>query len=126
VNARALLALLSVLLPGCTVVTIPGPLTVTTKPLPELSGIGGKEVRGKSCGRVLLGLIPLGYSSADAAWREALESAPGTDTLLRYETRITDVFVSPVYAQFCTEIHGYAVSSQTLSGAVDGVSPRDP
>jgi hypothetical protein len=106
------------LLAGCTVVTIPGPLSVTTKPLPELATAGGKEVRGKSCGRVLLMLIPLGYSSAEAAYDEALESAPGSDTILRYETRVTDVFFSPLYAQFCTEIHGYAVSSKQLGAGV--------
>jgi hypothetical protein len=124
-KARVLTLLLAVL-PGCTVVTIPGPLTLTTKPLPELSGVRGKEVRGTSCGRVLVSIIPIGYSSAEAAWREALASAPGTDTLLRYETRVTDIFISPIYSQFCTEIHGYAVSSRELAAAREGVSPKGP
>ncbi len=107
------------LLAGCTVITIPGPLSITTKPLPELATAGGKEVRGKSCGRVLLMLIPIGYSSAEAAYDEALEAAPGTDTILRYETRVTDAFFSPLYAQFCTEIHGYAVSSKQLDAGAN-------
>jgi hypothetical protein len=113
VSLRSLLFVLPLSL-GCTVYTIPAPLSITTKPLPELAAVGGKEVRGKSCGRVLLMFIPIGYSNVAAAWEEALEGAPGADTIVRYETRVTDVFFSPLYGQFCTEIHGYAVSSKEL------------
>jgi hypothetical protein len=104
---------------GCTIKTIDAPVTVTTKPLPELVRQdvvqAGREVRGRSCSRIVLTIIPVGIATIEDAVADALEQAPGTDTLLRYEERTDVVVVVPFYTQVCTEVHGYAVASKTLA-----------
>jgi hypothetical protein len=113
VKRAALLVMLT--LAGCTVKTIEPPVTVTTKNLPELSHPqGAKEVRGSSCTRVAILIIPVGFGTAEAAYADALEQAPGTDALLNYESRSSVVFAFPFYYHVCSEVHGYAVSSKTL------------
>lgn len=106
---------------GCTVKTVDAPVTVTTKLLPEASKLdipsGAKEVTGSSCSRVVLGLIPVGVATVEAAYADALAQAPGTDTLIRYEERTNAMFAFIFYYQVCTEVHGYAVSSKALAAA---------
>ncbi|MBX3230911.1 MAG: hypothetical protein KIT84_36240 [Labilithrix sp.] len=105
-------------LSGCTISTIDAPVTVTTKPLPEAArpavAAEGKEVTGESCSRSILFIIPIGVATVNSAVEDALAQAPGTDTLLRYEERQTYVSAL-VYHEFCTQVHGYAVSSQRLA-----------
>jgi hypothetical protein len=100
---------------GCTQTTVDRPVTVTTKPLPELSKATGRPVTGSSCGRVVLLIIPVGFATAESAYAEALGQSPGADALLNYEERRTHVFALPFYYQVCTVVHGYAVSSKTLT-----------
>lgn len=109
---------LALALGGCTVKTVDAPVTVTTKPLPELSRpelvAEAKEVTGESCARVVLGFIPIGIATVNAAVEDALAQAPGSDTLLRYEERQSFV-TALVYYQVCTIVHGYAVSSKRIA-----------
>lgn len=104
---------------GCTTQTVPGPLVVSTRPLPELGtpGPSGKLVTGESCGRVVLLFIPVGFATAESAYNDALSQAPGADTIVNYEERVTNLFAFPFYYQVCTEIHGYAIASK--SGGAD-------
>lgn len=104
---------------GCTTQTVPGPLVVSTRPVPELGSPGpnAKLVTGESCGRVVLLLIPVGFATAESAYQDALSQAPGADTLVNYEERVTDLFAFPFYYQVCTEIHGYAVAAKSKRSA---------
>lgn len=103
---------------GCTVKTIDAPVTVSTKLLPELSRPevqqAAKEVTGTSCDRVVLFFIPIGVATAESAYADALAQAPGADTLIRYESRMTSLFLWPFYFETCAIVHGYAVSSKSL------------
>jgi hypothetical protein len=118
---KRLLALLSfaAVLGGCTTTTIDRPVTVTTKLLPEVAKADtenkGKEVTGESCSRIVLSLIPVGIATAEKAYADALEKAPGTDALVRYEARVTTLYVFLFYTEVCSQVHGYAVSSKTLA-----------
>jgi hypothetical protein len=100
---------------ACTTQTIPGPLVVSTRPIPELgaSGVKAKTVTGQSCGRVVLLIVPVGFATAENAYADALSQAPGADTLVNYEERVTNLFIFPFYYQICTEIHGNAVASKS-------------
>jgi len=113
-------------LAGCTTRTVDRPVTVTTKLLPELSKpevvSAAKEVTGESCSRVILGLIPIGVATAEAAYADALAKAPGADALISYEARTSAVVVMFFYYQVCSEVHGYAVSSKSLVAKADGTS----
>ena len=94
---------------GCVTQTIPGPLVVSTRPVPELGTHetpAAKRVRGESCGRVALMFIPIGVATAEAAYEDALSQAPGTDTIVNYEERMNLLFLFPLYYEMCTEIHG--------------------
>lgn len=104
---------------GCTTQTVPGPLVVSTRQLPELGTLGAnaKRVNGESCSRVVLLVIPVGFATAESAYNDALSQAPGADTLVNYEERTTNLFLFPFYYQVCTEIHGYAVSSKSPAPA---------
>ncbi|MCA9590032.1 MAG: hypothetical protein KC657_32230 [Myxococcales bacterium] len=106
---------------GCTVKTVDAPVTVSTKLLPELSKpevtSAAREVTGSSCSRVVLGFIPVGIATAEAAYADALAQAPGADTLISYEERANVLVAFIFYYQVCTEVHGYAVSSRALAGA---------
>ena len=104
---------------GCTVQTVPGPLVVSTRQLPELgtAGANTKRVTGESCGRVVLFIIPVGIATVESAYEDALSQAPGADTLVHYEERANNLFIFPFYYQACTEIHGYAVSSKSSAPA---------
>ena len=112
------------LLAGCTTKTVDRPVTVTTKLLPELSKpevvSAAKEVSGESCSRVILGLIPIGVATAEAAYADALAKAPGADALISYEARTSAVVVMFLYYQVCSEVHGYAVSSKSLVAKAGG------
>jgi hypothetical protein len=114
---------------GCTITTIDSPVTVTTKQLPEASKpdvvAAAKEVTGSSCDRVVLMIIPVGFATVESAYAEALAQAPGADMLLNYETRSSLVFIAPFYYQVCSEVHGFAVSSQqvALAGERGGRAP---
>jgi hypothetical protein len=101
---------------GCTVKTVEAPVTVTTKILPELPAASrsGKVVVGSSCARAVLFIIPVGIATAESAYADALAQAPGTDTLVSYEARATNLFVFPFYYEVCTEVHGIAVSAKSL------------
>jgi hypothetical protein len=103
---------------ACTVKTLEGPVTVTTKPLPEATKPevvkAAKEVKGSSCSRVVLSIIPVGFATAEAAYADALGQAPGADVLLNYEARATTLVVIPFYYEVCTEVHGFAISSKEL------------
>jgi hypothetical protein len=103
---------------GCTTTTVDRPITVTTKLLPELSAVdtanAGTEVSGTSCSRVVLLIIPAGFATAESAYAKALGQAPGADALVRYEARTNALVIFPFYYQVCTEVHGYAVKSETL------------
>lgn len=102
---------------GCTTKTIPGPLVVSTRPLPEMEGSAPsrQRVAGESCDRVVLLFIPIGFATVVSAYEDALAEAPGTDTLMDYQERVNGLFLFPFYHQLCTEVHGYAVSSKTAS-----------
>ncbi len=102
---------------ACTVKTLDAPVTVTTKILPELpnSTRVGVEVTGSSCNRVALLIIPVGFATAESAYQDALSKAPGTDTLISYEARATNLFIFPFYYEVCTEVHGFAVSSKSIA-----------
>jgi hypothetical protein len=106
---------------GCSIKTVDGPVTVTTKQLPEASKPsvqeGAKEVFGSSCTRVVLLIIPVGIATAEGAYSDALAQAPGADTLLDYQARVSGVYVFPFYTQICTEVHGFAVASKAFVGA---------
>ena len=103
---------------GCTTQTIPGPLVVSTRPVPELgTGESAKRVVGESCGRVVLLIIPIGFATVESAYDDALSQAPGTDTLVNYEERTTNLFAFPFYYEVCTEVHGLAVSSKSAAPA---------
>ena len=113
-------------LAGCTTKTVDRPVTVTTKLLPELSKPdvvrAAKEVTGESCSRVILGLIPVGVATAEAAYADALAKAPGADALISYEARTSAVVIAFLYYQVCSELHGYAVSSKSLVAKAGGTS----
>jgi len=104
---------------ACTTQTVPGPLVVSTRQLPEIGARGpnAKRVNGESCGRVVLFIIPVGFATAESAYNDALSQAPGSDTLVNYEERTTNLFLFPFYYQVCTEIHGYAVASKSPAAA---------
>lgn len=96
------------------------PVTVTTKVLPQAQvPAGAKLVRGTSCSRITLAIIPLGFGTADSAFRDALAQAPGTDTLLAWHTKtdILGILAPFIYAQSCVTVEGYAVDSRRLSNA---------
>lgn len=118
----ALRALLFVALSatGCTYKTVDAPVTVTTKPMPEIANArvsgAAKEVSGESCSRVVLGFIPVGFATAEDAYADALSKAPGADALVSYEARTNAFFAFIFYYQVCTEVHGYAISSKQLAG----------
>jgi hypothetical protein len=100
---------------GCTTQTIPGPLVVSTRPVPEL-GPGSEpkqRVTGESCGRTVLLIIPVGIATVESAYEDALSQAPGADTLVDYEERVTNLFAFPFYYEVCTQVQGYAVSSKS-------------
>lgn len=104
---------------ACTTQTIPGPLVVSTRPVPEL-GTGAEprqRVTGESCGRTVLLLIPVGIGTVESAYEDALSQAPGADTVVDYEERITNLFIFPFYYEVCTQIHGYAVASKSRAPA---------
>lgn len=116
---RLLLAsLLALGAAGCTTKTVAGPVTVTTKQLPEASrpdvARGAVEVTGESCSRLILLLIPAGFATAESAYADALSKAPGADTLVSYEARLSAIFITPFYYETCTIVHGYAISSKQL------------
>ena len=104
---------------GCTTQTIPGPLVVSTRPVPELgaNGTRAKRVVGESCSRVVLLIIPVGFATVESAYDDALAQDPGTDTLVNYEERTTSLFIFPFYYEVCTEVHGHAVSSKSAAPA---------
>jgi hypothetical protein len=104
---------------ACTTQTIPGPLVVSTRSVPELGtgGAGGKRVVGRSCSRAVLLIIPVGIGTVESAYDDALSQAPGSDTLLDFEQRTTNLFIFPFYYEVCTELHGYAASSKSGSAA---------
>jgi hypothetical protein len=106
---------------ACTVKTVDRPVTVTTKQLPEASRPdvvnAAKEVKGESCSRVILLIIPAGFATAESAYADALGQAPGADVLLNYEARASVLVIAPFYYQVCTEVHGFAVSSKALVAA---------
>jgi hypothetical protein len=106
---------------GCTTQTIPGPLVVSTRQVPELGtrGADAKPVVGESCGRVVLLVIPVGFATAESAYADALSQAPGSDTVVDIEQRTTNLFIFPFYYQICTEFHGYAVSSKSRTSAAE-------
>ena len=101
---------------GCTVNTVNQPITVTTKALPEAASPEvmktAKEVKGSSCNRVALLIIPVGFATAESAFADALSQAPGADMLLNYEARLSTLVVAPFYYEVCTEVHGFAISSK--------------
>jgi hypothetical protein len=109
---------------GCTFETIPGPLVVSTRPLPELATAGpeAKPVMGESCGRAVLMFIPVGIATAESAYKDALSQAPGADTIVNYEERVTNLFIFPFYYEVCTQIHGYAVASKSAARAAEPAS----
>jgi hypothetical protein len=101
---------------GCTYKTVDRPVTVTTKILPELAKPNlGKEVSGRSCNRVVLLIIPVGFATAESAYEDALAQSPGADALIGFEGRTTTLFIFPFYTQVCAVVHGFAVSSKTLT-----------
>lgn len=108
---------------GCTYRTVDRPVTVTTKQLPEASKPevvrAAKEVSGQSCNRVVLLFIPVGFATAERAYAEALAQAPGADTLINYEARVTHVGALPFYYQICTEVHGFALSSKQFVASAE-------
>lgn len=128
-NARSffLVAAIAASSLGCTVKTVDAPVTVTTKLLPELSRpdvvAAAKEVKGSSCSRVVLGLIPVGVATAEAAYADALEQAPGANTLISYESRTSAFFAFIFYYEVCAEVHGWAVPSNVLAGAGPVMAP---
>jgi hypothetical protein len=109
---------------ACTYQTIPGPLVVSTRPLPELATAApqAKLVSGESCARAVLMFIPIGIATAESAYKDALSQAPGADTLLHYEERTTNLFLFPFYYEACTQIHGYAVASKSGAPAAEPAS----
>lgn len=106
---------------GCTYETIPGPLVVSTRPVPELGTPGpqAKTVSGESCARAVLMFIPVGIATAESAYKDALSQAPGADTIVNYEERMTNLFIFPFYYEVCTQIHGYAVASKKPAPAAE-------
>jgi hypothetical protein len=111
---------------GCTYTTVPGPLVVSTRPVPELATaeVKGKPVTGKSCGRAVLMLIPIGIGTVESAYKDALSQAPGTDTIVNYEERSTNLFLFPFYYEVCTEVHGYAVASKSAAASSEPSSKQ--
>ena len=64
-STRPLLVAAAFALMGCTVQTIKAPVTLSTKPLPELyvAAQGKKKVDGESCAHVVLLFIPFGVAA---------------------------------------------------------------
>lgn len=104
---------------GCVTQTIPGPLVVSTRPIPELGtrGEAKQPVTGESCGRTVLLIIPVGFATVESAYEDALSQSPGSDTVIEYEERVTNLFIFPFYYEVCTQIHGYAVASKSRAPA---------
>jgi hypothetical protein len=112
---------------GCTTQTIPGPLVVSTRQLPELGTSGaGKLVTGESCSRTVLLFIPIGFATAESAYEDAVSQVPGADTLVAYEERATGLSIFPFYYEVCTEIHGYAVSAKPNSSESEPAPKSSP
>ncbi len=120
-----LAAMLSV---GCSEATIKPPLTITTKAQPNLvAPANAPRVVGSSCGRVILFVIPISVATAEHAFANALEKAPGADTLLEYETRSHATFIPPFFYEMCFDVHGIAVTAAQLApDSPPPVAPASP
>lgn len=73
----------------------------------------------------MLLIIPVGFATADAAYQDALDQAPGADTLVNFEGRADHLFIFPFYFEVCAQVHGWAVSSSQLTAHTESKTQAD-
>jgi hypothetical protein len=104
-------------LAGCSIPVFTKPVTVSTSAIPGKTEHGdAKLVSGRSCSRLTLIIIPLGFGTSDAAFEDALAQAPGTDTLVDWRMKEDNlgILATIIYFQSCVTVEGYAVNSSKL------------
>jgi hypothetical protein len=102
---------------GCTIPVFTKPVTVSTKAIPGMTDHGdAKLVKGKSCSRMTLLIIPLGFGTSDSAFEDALSQAPGTDTLVDWHMTqdVLSIIGTVIYFQSCVTVEGYPVNASKL------------
>ncbi|HVY45653.1 MAG TPA: hypothetical protein VHB21_07230 [Minicystis sp.] len=88
---------------------VPASVPVETRPYQVIG-----EAHGKQCSRLLLMVIPLGFSeSLHGAYEDAMSDVKGTQGLVEMtiDSYTTDVIpgLPIIYHSECTEIHGKAI-----------------
>ena len=115
--------LLALAASGCSIPVFTKPVTVSTKPIPGMTDHGdAKLVKGKSCSRLTLIIIPLGFGTSDSAFDDALAQSPGADTLVDWHMTedVLSIIGSVIYFQSCVTVEGYPVNaSKLVSEAAD-------
>jgi len=112
---------------GCSVPVFTEPVTITTRHLPSFSEQvdAAPVVSGRSCSRMTLLVIPLGYATSNAAFNDALSQASGADTLVDWHMKqdVLAIVGSLIYFQNCIVVEGKAVNSAELVARAD--EPRE-
>ena len=111
------LLLFMLCLSGCSIPVFTKPVTVSTKAIPGHTEHGdAKLVKGESCSRLTLLIIPLGFGTSNSAFEDALSKSPGADTLVDWHMKEDAVAIvgSLLYFQSCVTVEGYPVNAAKL------------
>jgi len=114
----ALFSLLAQGLLGCAIPVFTEPVTITTRHFESVRKHADEAplVSGKSCSRVTLIFIPLGFGTANAAFDDALAKANGADTLVDWHMKqeVLAILGTIIYYQHCIVVEGKAIDSREL------------
>ena len=103
---------------GCSFPVFTEPVTITTKHFASFGEQAEKAplVSGRSCSRVTLLFIPLGFGTATAAFDDALSNAQGADTLVDWHMKQDTLAIvgTLLYFENCITVEGKAIDSQDL------------
>lgn len=111
---------------GCAIPVFTEPVTITTKHFASFGEQTEKAplVSGRSCSRVTLLVIPLGFGTATAAFDDALSNAQGADTLVDWHMKQDTLAIigTLIYFENCITVEGKAIDSQDLVANADANS----
>lgn len=110
---------------GCSVPVFTEPVTISTRHFASFSEQveSAPVVSGRSCSRLVLLFIPLGFATANGAFNDALSNSQGADTLVDWHMKqdVLAIVGSLIYFENCIVVEGKAVdSSELVASASDG------
>jgi hypothetical protein len=114
---------------GCSVPVFTEPVTISTRHFESFSEQveSAPVVSGRSCSRLVLLFIPLGFATANGAFNDALANSEGADTLVDWHMKqdVLAIVGSLIYFENCIVVEGKAVnSSELVASAADGMEAQ--